>query len=157
MSRMGIVAAAVVTVAFVMAASGASLPKPWVRSLFTYAPYQAGVDTEVPYEGQPSLFIGAAFSPPTHIDRGVWTAKFSVASGIRQAIRADRYRARRVRWLGYLHTIDVGSPWESVSGRARRAVASDESSPGAGLYVVIRFPRCHGPLRHDTGSPHRNE
>jgi hypothetical protein len=74
-------------------------------------PYRAGVDTSVLYGGQPSLSIDGVGSPPTQIGPGTDAAKFSVASGVRQAIRADRYRGRRIRLSEYLRTEGVGGVW----------------------------------------------
>jgi len=123
---------------FVTAASGEPpLPKPWRRSLFNQPPYEAGLDQAVLYEGRPSIFIRAEFPHLTEIGPGKFTAKFSAVSGVRQAIKADRYRGQRVRWSGYLHTNGAGSVWSDGFTGAHRSAASQSTSPGAGLYVVV--------------------
>jgi len=119
-------AVGVLAVLVVAAASEAPLPRPWSRSLFDKPPYRAGVDQGVLYDGQPSLFIDAAFPPPTQVGPGVYIAKFSVISGVQQEIKADRYRGQRMRWYGYLRTEDVGSVWND----------DPRSGRGAGLYVI---------------------
>jgi len=137
MFRSFIATIAVLSVFVAMAAGEAPLPRPWSRSLFSTPPYRAGLDWAVLYKDQPSLFISAGFPHPTQLGPGLFTAKFSVTSGLQQAIKADRYRAQRVRWSGYLRTLDVGSVWNDDPTGETRTVASRDSSPGAGLYVVI--------------------
>lgn len=137
MFRATVATIAVLSANVAVAADDVPLPKPWSRSFFSKPPFRAGLDWAVLYQGQPSLFISAAFPHPTQIGPGLWTAKFSVTSGLQQAIKADRYRAQRVRWSGYLHTSDVGSVWNEDPNGATLTVASRDSSPGAGLYVVI--------------------
>jgi hypothetical protein len=120
-----------------MALAQVPLPRQWSRSLFAKPPYRAGVDSTVCYESQPSLFIDGIFSPPTPVGPGVFTAKFSVVSGVRQAIKADRYRGRKVRWSAYLRTEHAGSVWNDDPPGATRIEAVKDTSPGAGLYVMI--------------------
>jgi hypothetical protein len=136
MSRTFVATISLLSVLVVTAAGEARLPRPWSQSLFDRSPYRVGVDPSVVYDSQPSLFINAGFSPQTQVGPGVYTVKFSVASGVRQAIKADRYRGRRMRWSGSLRTENVGSVWNNDPPAVTQVAASRDSSPGAGLYVI---------------------
>ncbi len=103
------------------AASGA--PKGWVQNGSDPKAYEVGIDSTQPYKKPVSVYV-KSLGPKTSEDK----YKFG---GMMQMCRADSFRGKRLKFTGYVKTLDVAGTanlWFRVDGENGKILAFDNMS-----------------------------
>lgn len=103
------------------AASGA--PKGWVQNGSDPKAYEVGIDSTQPYKKPVSVYV-KSLGPKTSEDK----YKFG---GMMQMCRAESFRGKRLKFTGYVKTLDVAGTanlWFRVDGENGKILAFDNMS-----------------------------